>query len=61
LVARRTWARQLLLVSSVLLGLVATIAIAMLPREWDTQGVFIVLCALFWWEERKWRQDEFAP
>ena len=40
-----------------LLAVVALVSIIMAPRQWDTQGVFILLCALLWWEARKWHQE----
>ena len=50
---RQPWAWRIVLPASALLAIVAAIAIAMTPREWDTQGVFIVMCSLLWWQARR--------
>jgi hypothetical protein len=57
LFTRRPWAPRTVLVASVLLSLVALVSIIMAPHQWDTQGVFILMCVLLWWEARKWRQE----
>jgi hypothetical protein len=57
LFTQRAWAPRTVLVASVLLAVVALVSIIMAPHQWDTQGVFMLLCALLWWEARKWRQE----
>lgn len=57
LFTQQAWASRTVLVASVLLAIVALASIIMAPHQWDTQGVFILLCALLWWEARKWRQE----
>lgn len=54
LIRAQLWARTLLLATSVLLAVTAVVAIAVAPRQWDTQAVFILFCALLWWEARTW-------
>jgi hypothetical protein len=49
----RAWAHRVLLPASVFLALVAGGAIAIAPQTWDIQGVFILVCALYWWESEK--------
>jgi hypothetical protein len=57
LLTHRVWAPRTVLMASVLLAVVALVSIVMAPHQWDTQAVFILLCALLWWEARKWRQE----
>jgi hypothetical protein len=57
LLTEKLWARRMLLVASILLALTAAIAIGMAPKQWDTQGIFILFCVLLWWESRKWRRE----
>jgi uncharacterized membrane protein len=57
LLMKKPWAHRMLLLASILLALTAAIAIGMAPRKWETQGVFIVFCALLWWQSRKCRRD----
>jgi hypothetical protein len=52
LVLRRNWPPRVLLPSSVILALCAAAAIAIAPHTWDMQGLFILFCALYWWELR---------
>jgi len=57
LFAGRRWARKLVLLASVVLVLLAVVAVVLAPRQWDTQAVFVGLCAILWWEARKWRKE----
>lgn len=56
LLAGRLWPYRMLLVASVLLVLTAAVVIGMEPRKWDTQVIFVLFCALFWWQSWKWRR-----
>lgn len=56
LLAGRVWARRMLLVASVLLVLTASVVVGMAPRKWDTQVIFVLFCALLWWQAWKWRR-----
>lgn len=57
LFTHKIWAGRLLLVASVLLTLTAAVAIAMMPKRWDIQGIFILFCVILWWESKKWRHE----
>src|SRR5262245_49172553 len=61
LALRQQWAARVLLPSSVLLALSACILLAMDPGAWDSQGVLIAYCVLYWLYLRSLSRDRKQP
>jgi hypothetical protein len=45
----KRWAHRGVLFASMGLAAMASVIIALAPHLWDEQGVFIGLCACYWW------------
>lgn len=52
---RKAWALPAILFGGIALAVVALLSIALVPTSWDTQLVFVILPALYWWEFRRRR------
>lgn len=58
LVWEAPWARSTLLFASVLLALIAVVAVFVAPRQWDMQMMFVLFCVLLWWWRKKEKRSE---
>ena len=56
LFVQRPWALRLLFTGSIVLMGCSIVAVAMAPRSWDIQAIFLMFGAMFLWEARKQRE-----